>query len=120
MSKRREEQLRELEDPKTWEEAGEVHPAVKSPRAVVSVAFPRDEFGRVAEAARAEGVKISAFIREAAVERAERGDRGRGPAIVMMSATQSGLIAGSFTASAAVRVEMDKTGVGPHAVTVTA
>jgi len=101
-------QLRELEDPATWEAAGEAHPAVASPRAVVSVAFPREEFGRVAEAARARGMTLSAFIREAALERAKRGSGRSGPAVAMVSATQSGFIESSFTTAAVVRVETDE------------
>ena len=108
MSKLSEKQLRELEDPATWGEGGDVHPAVKSPRAVVSVAFPRDEFGRVAEAARAQGMTLSAFIREAALERAKRGSGRSGPAVAMVSATQSGFIESSFTTAAVVRVETDE------------
>ena len=119
MAKLSARQLRELEDPATWEAAGEAHPAVASPRAVVSVAFPREEFGRVAEAARARGMKLSAFIREAAVERAAGGDGGTGP-VVVVSATQSGFIAGNFTASAVVRVETDEPQPSTQSVTVTA
>lgn len=40
---------------------------VKHPRAIVSVAFDRPHFEAVCAAARARGVKLSAFIRDAAV-----------------------------------------------------
>lgn len=109
MSKRSEEQRRALQDPAAWEEAGEVHPPVKNARAVVSVAFSRDDFGRVAEAARAGGMKISTFIRQAAVERAEQRDAGRDRArVVVTSATRSGYIEGTFTTSSSVRVEKEE------------
>ncbi|HET7035438.1 MAG TPA: hypothetical protein VFI42_07135 [Thermomicrobiaceae bacterium] len=120
MRKLSDKQLRELENPETWEEKGEVHPAVKNPRAVVSVAFSRDDFGRVAEAARERGMKLSAFIREAAVERAERDGTGMDPASVTMSATQSGFIEGTFTTSAVVRWETDEKKRGSQLDTVTA
>lgn len=45
--------------------------APKSARAIVSVAFPREDFDRVAECAEGLRMRISEFIREAAVDRAE-------------------------------------------------
>ena len=64
-------ELRALEDPEEWDsDRAEVRPPSKSARAVVSVAFARDDFGRVSEAARREGMKTSEFIREAALARA--------------------------------------------------
>jgi hypothetical protein len=63
-------ELKELEDPETWDdETTEVHPPAKRGRAVVSVAFPRKDFSRVAQAARAQGLKTSEFIRQAALAR---------------------------------------------------
>jgi hypothetical protein len=57
----------ELQSAETWEEQGETRPPVKSPRAIVSVAFGRDDFERVAEYARRHGLKTSEFIRQAAL-----------------------------------------------------
>lgn len=63
------EELAELQDPNTWEDVGEVRPAVRSPRAIVSVAFSRDDFIAVAEYAERHGMKTSEFIRRATLER---------------------------------------------------
>jgi hypothetical protein len=68
-----EQELRELEDPSTWEdEADSIRPPVKSSRAVVSVAFARADFERVVAAAREQGLKTSEFIRRAALGDVER------------------------------------------------
>jgi hypothetical protein len=65
------EELAELQDPESWEDEVEpIRPPVKSPRAVVSVAFSRDDFEDVARYARQHGMKTSEFIRQAALERA--------------------------------------------------
>jgi len=61
----------ELRNPETWDVAsGVVRPGMKTARAVVSVAFSREGFNRVANAAVSSGVKTSEFIREAALEKA--------------------------------------------------
>ena len=66
-----ERELRELQDPNAWDlERAERRPPVKSGRTVVSVAFPRKDFARVAMAAERLGQRISEFIREAALEKA--------------------------------------------------
>lgn len=52
-----------------WESAKFVQPT-KTPRAIVSVAFSRNEFQFVAEAAVQIQQPVSAFIREAAIEKA--------------------------------------------------
>jgi hypothetical protein len=71
-----EQEVRALEDPEEWDsEQAEVRPPSKSARAVVSVAFPRDDFDRVSDAARSEGMKTSEFIREAALARAAHQQR---------------------------------------------
>jgi hypothetical protein len=73
-----EEALRELEDPETWDmTGGEVLPPVKTARAVVSVAFPREDFARVSEYARRQGMKTSEFVRKAALDRVARGEQER-------------------------------------------
>jgi len=62
-----EQELKELQDEESWDDEGEVRPAVKPQRAVVSVAFSRDDFERVATYARRHGMKTSEFIRRAAL-----------------------------------------------------
>ena len=60
----------ELERPDTWDyERSEVRQPVRASRAVVSVAFRRDEFTLVSEYAEQVGKRTSAFIREAALEK---------------------------------------------------
>src|SRR5687767_10166289 len=61
-----EQELKELQDPQNWEEVeAEVR---RSPsRAVVSVAFPRDDFRQVVEYAESHGMKTSELIRKAAL-----------------------------------------------------
>ena len=62
----------ELQNPDNWDfEKAEAKPGVKRGRAVVSVAFSRDDFERVAEFAEAFGMKVSEFIRGAALDRAQ-------------------------------------------------
>ena len=62
----------ELQDPAAWdfEGAEELPTPERKARAVVSVAFPADVFDYVAQAAERAGMKISHFIREAALEKA--------------------------------------------------
>ncbi len=61
----------EMENAETWDlENAEVRPPVSGRRSVVSVAFPPADLSRVARAARAKGLKLSEFIREAAIEKA--------------------------------------------------
>ncbi len=63
-------ELKELQDPESWgDEEGEMRPPVKSSRAIVSVAFSRDDFQRVAECAQGHGTKTSEFIRNAVLEK---------------------------------------------------
>jgi hypothetical protein len=65
-----------LEDREMWDfDKAERHSAVRNPRSVVSVAFSRDSFDRVAQSAEQFGMKVSEFIREAALEKAN-GSRG--------------------------------------------
>ena len=67
-----EKRIDDLQDPKQWDyEKAERRPGVKSARAVVSVAFSRQDFERVAASAAERGKRTSEFIREAALERAE-------------------------------------------------
>lgn len=80
-----------LQNPDNWdlESAEVVKPESKPSRAVFSVAFPRDDMDVVSSAARNLGVTTSAFIREAAVEKA----RGESEASVASLSGTSGSIA---------------------------
>lgn len=70
MAKRTREELEELQNPEAWEDMDEpAQPATKSARAVVSVAFARDDFETVVAAAKQHGMKTSEFIRQAALEK---------------------------------------------------
>jgi hypothetical protein len=61
-----------LKDPKTWDwERAETRPGRKKPRAVVSVAFNRDDFETVALVAERAQMRLSEFIRSAALGCAE-------------------------------------------------
>ena len=62
----------ELQDESMWDfEDGEHLPApVRKPRAIVSVAFPGEDIGIVSAAARNADMKLSHFIRAAAMEKA--------------------------------------------------
>lgn len=64
--------LIDLEDEEMWDfDQGTVHPPSKTARAIVPVAFEGDDFKRVAMYARKRGVKLSDFIRKAALERVD-------------------------------------------------
>jgi len=68
-----ESDLAELENAETWDyETAERRLGVKGARAVVSVAFSRDDFERVSAWAEQVGKRTSEFIREAALERVGR------------------------------------------------
>ena len=63
----------ELENEDQWDfDAAEVRPAVARSRAVVSVAFAREDFERVSECAERQRKRTSEFIREAALEKVGR------------------------------------------------
>jgi hypothetical protein len=63
---------KELQNPRTWDwDRAEAHPGRKKPRAVVSVAFNRDDFETVALYAERAHMKVSEFIRSAALGCAE-------------------------------------------------
>ncbi len=62
-----------LEQPESWDlEKAERHLPSKGGRAIVSVAFSRDDLRRVAECAEKLGMRTSEFIRQAALEKASR------------------------------------------------
>jgi hypothetical protein len=68
MSRLGRDELEALQNPENWEdEENPVRPPVKSPRAVVSVAFSREDFESIAAHAREHGMKTSEFIRRAAL-----------------------------------------------------
>jgi hypothetical protein len=61
----------ELQDPQQWEfERAEKRRGVKRSRAVVSVAFSREDYERVVDAAQRHRIRTSEFIRNAALEHA--------------------------------------------------
>ena len=61
-----------LQDEATWDFSQEtVSPGIKKARAVVSVAFAREDFGQVSNAARQSNMKTSEFIRNAALAQAK-------------------------------------------------
>ena len=65
-------ELAGLEDPENWDyEHAERRPGRKQARAVVSVAFAREDFERVSEGAQRLGQRTSEFIRVAALRRAD-------------------------------------------------
>jgi hypothetical protein len=101
----------ELENPDNWDfEGAEARPPVRVRRAVVSVAFPSEEFGLVSRAARACSKKLSEFIRDAAVEKA-----GEGGASAAMTLSGVGIVSGAL-------IVMSKpspiTSVGSHSIDV--
>ena len=101
MNRMSKDELAELQDPESWEDAEDaVRPPVKSPRAVVSVAFNREDFERVAEFARQQDMKISEFIRHAALEQVSP---RRDSAVVSVS----GRVFTGYAAIAAPRVKVD-------------
>jgi hypothetical protein len=64
-------ELKELQDPTLWEHSeNDKRDPVKSSRAVVSVAFSRNDFELVSSAAKQRGMKTSEFIRAATLENA--------------------------------------------------
>ena len=63
---------KELHDPESWDwEHAQSRAGRKKPRAVVSVAFSRGDFERVAVHAERAGMRVSEFIRSAALGCAE-------------------------------------------------
>lgn len=61
-------ELKELRNPENWEVDGDPRPPIKAPRAIVSVAFSREDYENVVEAAKNQGAKTSEFIRRAALD----------------------------------------------------
>jgi hypothetical protein len=68
-----EREMSDLEQAETWDfDKAELHPPSKGNRVVVSVAFPRPGFAQVEKCAEHLGMRVSEFIREAALEKATR------------------------------------------------
>lgn len=63
------DELKEMQDPNSWEFPVDAPapPRGQRARAIVSVAFRRDDFTRVHDAAASRGMTLSEFIREAAL-----------------------------------------------------
>ncbi len=62
-----------LQDESTWDfDKAETRPASRSSRVVVSVAFTRQDFERVAEHAESVNMKTSEFIRTAALDKVSK------------------------------------------------
>lgn len=56
--------LNELEDPDCWDwDAAEVLDPIEAPSAIVSVRLSTDEFERVSERAKQDGITVSQFVR---------------------------------------------------------
>ncbi len=65
--------IENLENPENWDwENAETVSGTKNRRTIVSVAFPRSDFKKVAECARQIGMSVSAFVRHSAVDTAEK------------------------------------------------
>lgn len=63
----------ELQNPDEWDlESAELRGPVRRSRAVVSVSFNAEDFDLVDEAAESTGMKLSEFIRTAAIQRARQ------------------------------------------------
>lgn len=71
----RDEDFDQLQDPANWEpEDGDgIRQPAKSARAIVSVAFSRDDFDDVVDYAATHGMKTSEFIRKATLAYAKAG-----------------------------------------------
>jgi len=65
------DELRELEDPASWDQNGvEARPAVRNARGVVAVEFAGEDLERLARSAAEAGMSLAAFVRHAALEKA--------------------------------------------------
>ncbi len=64
--------LEEMQDPRNWEFDAERPERPRKARAVVSIAFSREDFEEMTEYARKAGVTLSELIRGAALDRIRR------------------------------------------------
>ena len=77
MDNRDEEKLAELQDPANWDyEHAEPFPGTELPHAVVAVRLSGEDFVRVAKQAERAGLKVTEFIRDAALDRAAQESLG--------------------------------------------
>jgi len=107
-------ELEELQNPDNWDnEQIEVREPVKNPRSVVSIAFQADDFRRVSRYAREHGMKISEFIRAAALEKTHR---AASQVSISSSRSMTGLTSGDYTATIS-RVSRYETTLEPGGVT---
>ncbi len=66
-------ELEEIQNPDNWDfEHAERGKRTRAPRAIVSVAFSREDFEKVGRCAEQLGMRTSEFIRDSAVTRAAR------------------------------------------------
>jgi hypothetical protein len=64
------EDLKEIEDPAVWDyDRAEPFPGTELPRASVVVTFSGEDFARVAREAERVGIKVTEFVREAALDK---------------------------------------------------
>ncbi len=101
---KRDEKLKELENPEHWDfENVERRRGVKRPRAIVSVAFPADDYELVARRADELGLKLSEFIRAAALDRAS----SSGAVVEVFSiGVASAVVSGPLGSTTKVRAEI--------------
>ena len=65
-----EDELRELQDPSSWDfERAEVVPPAENAGAVIAVRFAADDFARIAQRATEAKMGLTAFIRDAVLEK---------------------------------------------------
>lgn len=81
----------ELQDPANWEGAEDVEPAPRKARAVVSVGFAAEDLARIAEVAELLNMKLSEFIRTAALEKV-KGSVATAPAISLSQTSALALL----------------------------
>ncbi len=90
--------IQQLQNAENWDTD---HPDVRLPekqgRAVVSVAFNRGDFDRVARRAKERGMKTSEFIRSAALDHATH--HGGQPIIMTMTDGRGGIRRGAYTSA---------------------
>ena len=86
-----EKELKELESDDTWDhDSGALMPPATNRRTVVSVAFPYEDIGKIRRAAEHQSMKLSEYIRSAAVDHATT--HAVVTSIIWEGATASGLI----------------------------
>ena len=91
----------ELQNPGSWDwERAQARPGRKKPRAVVSVAFNREDFETVAAFAERAGIKLSQFIRSAAIGCAE----GKMPLVFLTQGSPDAGGGGAITSPAVTQM----------------